>query len=175
MNWRRYWAYFKSVLHHKRCVLIEGLRMGCVPLWMLILHDWDKFLPDEFIPYAKCFYKPDGTKQYMESDAFDEAWLKHQNRNKHHYQYWLLTLDRGETKALMMPLVYMREMIADWHGAGKAYKKPEDGPWTPQDTMDWWNKTKDTKIIHPTTRILIEAELADYIYYTAKGRYRANL
>jgi hypothetical protein len=163
----------KSVLRHKYFVLLEGLKLG-VPLWILICHDWDKFLPDEFVPYARCFYKPDGTKQYVESPAFNEAWLLHQNRNKHHWQYWLLTLDSGETIALMMPKVYRLEMIADWHGAGRAYKKSEDGAWTPMDTVDWWEKTKATKQIHPITRILIEAELADYVFYIAGGKYHAT-
>lgn len=85
---RRHWAYLKYVLRHKWFVLVAGLRLG-VPLWMLILHDWDKFLPDEWFPYARCFYKPDGTKQYDETQEFAHAWMLHQHRNKHHWQWWV--------------------------------------------------------------------------------------
>lgn len=85
---RRYTEYLKYVLRHKWFVFQECLKLG-VPLWIAILHDWDKFLPDEFIPYAKTFYKPDGSKQYIESMDFAHAWMLHQHRNKHHWQYWL--------------------------------------------------------------------------------------
>lgn len=84
----RHWEYLKYVLKHKWFVFVAGLKLG-VPVWMLILHDWDKFLPDEWFPYARTFYKPDGTKQYVESVEFAHAWMLHQHRNKHHWQYWL--------------------------------------------------------------------------------------
>lgn len=85
---KRYLAYLKYVLRHKWFVLIAGVELG-VPLWRLILHDWDKFLPDEFLPYARAFYAPDGSRWYKPTTAFDWAWMKHQHRNKHHWQYWL--------------------------------------------------------------------------------------
>lgn len=84
---RRHWQYLKYVLRHKWFVFKACLQLG-VPLWIAILHDWDKFLPDEWLPYARTFYAPDGTKQYVESVDFARAWMKHQHRNKHHWQYW---------------------------------------------------------------------------------------
>lgn len=86
---RRHWQYARYVLRHKWFVFKACLQLG-VPLWIAILHDWDKFLPDEWFPYARTFYAPDGTKQYQESVDFARAWMKHQHRNKHHWQYWLL-------------------------------------------------------------------------------------
>lgn len=85
---RRHWAYLKAVSRHKWFVFLACLDMG-VPLLSAILHDWDKFMPDEWFAYAKTFYKPDGSKQYVESVDFARAWMKHQRRNKHHWQYWL--------------------------------------------------------------------------------------
>jgi hypothetical protein len=84
----RHWQYLKYVLRHKLFVYQEGRKLG-LPRLMLIIHDWDKFAPDEWFPYARTFYKPDGSKQYTESIEFAEAWMKHQRRNKHHWQYWL--------------------------------------------------------------------------------------
>src|SRR5688572_9099157 len=84
---RRHWAYLKYVLRHKWFVFQECLKLG-VPLWIAIVHDWDTFLPDEWLPYARTFYKPDGSKQYVESIDFALAWKQHQHRNKHHWQYW---------------------------------------------------------------------------------------
>lgn len=85
---KAHWLYLKYVIRHKWFVLLAGIQLR-VPIWILIFHDWDKFLPDEWIPYVHCFYKPDGTKQYVESMDFARAWMLHQHRNKHHWQYWL--------------------------------------------------------------------------------------
>ena len=54
-----------------------------------MFHDWTKFRPSEWFRYAQTFYKPDGSKQYVESPEFAYAWMLHQHRNKHHWQYWL--------------------------------------------------------------------------------------
>ncbi len=146
---KRYTSYLKYVLRHKWFVFLACFEMR-VPIWIAILHDWDKFLPDEFIPYARCFYKPDGSKQYKEA-FLPFAWNHHQKRNKHHWQYWLLTWDRGETVALEMPDLWRREMIADWIGAGKALGKP--------DTLAWYEANKDKMILHPKTHEWVKATL----------------
>ncbi len=80
--------YLKYVLRHKWFVFVNCIKLG-VPIWIAIAHDWDKFLPDEWLPYARCFYATDGSKQYVESVDFAHAWMLHQHRNKHHWQYWL--------------------------------------------------------------------------------------
>jgi hypothetical protein len=80
--------YLKYVMRHKWYVFLACLDMG-VPLLIAIFHDWDKFLPDEWFPYVHTFYAPDGSKQYRESAAFARAWMLHQHRNKHHWQYWI--------------------------------------------------------------------------------------
>lgn len=86
---KRHLAYLKAVVRHKWFVFLACFRFG-VPVWTAILHDWDKFMPDEWLPYARTFYKPDGSKQYVESVEFARACLKHQHRNKHHWQWWLI-------------------------------------------------------------------------------------
>lgn len=39
---KRYWMYFKYVLKHKWLCFLVGRKLN-VPLWCLLLHDWDKF------------------------------------------------------------------------------------------------------------------------------------
>lgn len=119
---KRYLAYLKSVLRHKRFVYEECLKLG-VPRIVAILHDWDKFLPDEFIPYAKCFYKPDGSKQYDEQHMI-EAWMKHQHRNKHHWQYWVKIYD--EFARLRRVLIWDRGDIT-------VFARDEQGKWQDYD------------------------------------------
>lgn len=186
---RRYWQYLKYVLRHKWFVFVAGLKVG-VPVWMLVLHDWDKFMPDEWFPYAKTFYKPNGEKQYNNSDDFAMAWMKHQKRNKHHWQYWLkenglriqarpyLVWDTGKTSWMRplhnplgfedytfeevkdvtwvpdpMPDVFRREMLADWHGAGRAIKGKE------ANTLAWYTANRDKMILHDETRQWFDEQL----------------
>lgn len=144
-------AYLKYVLRHKWFVFLACLKMR-VPIWQAVIHDWDKFLPDEWFPYVHTFYKPDGSKQYIESHAFAAAWNLHQKRNKHHWQFWLLTWDRGETVPLEMPEIPVREMIADWIGAGRAIAGTTD-------PKPWYQKNCDKIRLHPTTRRLVESLL----------------
>lgn len=151
---KAHWLYLKSVCRHKWFVFLACLQTG-VPIWSAILHDWDKFLPDEWFPYVQTSYAPDGSKQYKESPAFARAWNLHQKRNKHHWQYWLLTWDRGVTEALPMPDLARREMLADWIGAGRAYVKD----WTPLEPRKWYQANREKMSLHPETREWIEWQL----------------
>lgn len=146
---RRHWQYLKYVLRHKWFVFAACIRLG-VPVWIALLHDWDKFLPDEWFPYARCFYKPDGSKQYDEKQMV-AAWNAHQKRNKHHWQYWMLTWDRGETECLPMPDVYRLEMLADWIGAGRALGKPN--------TWEWYAANREKMKLHPDTLAWMDREV----------------
>jgi hypothetical protein len=114
-------------------------------MWRALVHDFSKFLPSEWFPYAEAFYLPHGQSRYQESEAFNVAWNNHQKRNKHHWQYWLITWDRGETEPLEMPHDFTREMVADWMGAGRAI----NGRW---EVREWYNKNKDKIKLHPITR-----------------------
>lgn len=209
-------------------MFVECCRLG-IPLRGL-LHDASKLKPSEWMPYANYFYGgpwPDWnqakhqcpgypygrTRQGVESE-FDVAWLHHQKRNKHHWQYWLLVKDGSSNEfniqehgngyelflgrnnrqlamfdksilwkedmvvpetgmndnaylyakeirdrlnkdpiPLPMPDKYIKEMVADWRGAGKAINGFDD-------TANWYQKNKDNMIMHPTTRARVEELLA---------------
>ena len=145
---KRHWNYLKYVLRHKYFV-IKALQKLDFPVIYGLMHDMSKFKPSEWFPYAACFYKPNGDKQYDETEAFNQAWNYHQKSNKHHWQYWFITMDRGESKALQMPQRYIKEMIADWLGAGKAIH----GKW---EVKEWYQKNKDNMVLHPNTRNIVE-------------------
>jgi hypothetical protein len=176
---RKHWRYLKYVARHKWFVLLAGRERG-VGLWQLLVHDWSKFLPDEWGPYAEWFYGYDGGSWYaakamVEKEggwwsgdfradieerkfAFDEAWLRHQHRNPHHWQHWVLREDSGKEKVLLMPEKYRREMLADWMGAGMAI----NGHGLDQalaETRAWYEKTTDGRRLHLATRTLVEGDL----------------
>jgi len=144
-----YLKYIKYLLRHKLYVFCECYKYGIILRG--IFHDFSKFYPDEFIAYARYFYGnyPDWndvkrncpgysykyTKQGVEK-AFDLAWLKHQHRNRHHWQYYLLREDDGGTKVLDIPTDYLYEMVADWKGAGRAITGKND----PEECKKWYIK-----------------------------------
>jgi hypothetical protein len=189
--------YLWYVLCHKWFVLMAGVRLR-VNLLQLITHDWSKFLPSEWGPYAAYFY---GEKNPETKNGFDRAWNHHQNRHPHHWQYWLLTTDNPGTDwritsrdggmsyfglanqdgefcemsrrhdegnedaeslaralnrapvPLEMPECYVREMVADWCGAGRAIT----GKW---EVAEWYTKTRAHIILHPATRVRVEELIA---------------
>ena len=162
---RAHWAYLKYVVRHKWFVFVAGRRVKS-PLWRLIIHDWSKFLPCEWFPYVAQFYgrKPTEdeeritynlgisikTRAEIKAD-FNAAWNHHQKSNKHHWQYWILINDSDEPKIRPqpMPVSYVREMVADWMGAGRAIT----GKW---DVQTWYTDNRDKIILHDHTRRLVE-------------------
>lgn len=155
----KHWRYLKYVLRHKWYVFVECCKLG-IP-WRGIVHDLSKFRRSEWKAYAQYFYgdnnhgltcftiSSDGLSGppwgWKIEDRFDLAWLLHQHRNPHHWQYWLLREDDGGTKCIPMPDQYVREMVADWRGAGKAIHGKDD-------TSAWYAKNKTKIVLHPETR-----------------------
>jgi hypothetical protein len=111
-----------------------------------IMHDLSKFLPSEFIPYAKFFYSKNRTKNYRQSDEddpnFQKGWNHHQKRNKHHWNYWVSVTRKDEIIPVEMPMKYVRQMVADWNGMSRKFGGSTD---------EYFNKNKGSMILHPTT------------------------
>ena len=154
MRLRQHLAYSRYVLRHKWYVF-WACRELHVPLWQALVHDWTKFLPVEWGPYARNFYNPDGSKRTVRDDSgaynptdqelpFQRAWLHHQ-RAKHHWQAWVVLGDAGYLVALPMPSRYVREMVADWCGAGRAIA----GVRYPH---GWYEANQSKMNLHPDTR-----------------------
>ena len=99
----------------------------------LAKHDASKYSKLEFVSYANYFY---GNKEDW-LDDYELAWLHHLKFNPHHWNYWVLypnTKEEGSSSlqigkklnVIEMPEMYVREMLADWMGAGKAITGSED-------------------------------------------------
>jgi hypothetical protein len=167
----KYLKYLSYVIRHKWYVFKACLRWGLI--WRGLVHDLSKFLPSEIVPYANWFRGEYGlsfsptlsdalTKHaiwkldlhYECKRAFDEAWLFHQHRNPHHWQYWLLRKDDGSLQAMEMPDIYVIEMVADWVGAGTALGKP--------DTWAWWKANEEKIHLHLNTKAKVITLLKGY-------------
>lgn len=144
LKFRRHWSYVKYLARHKAFVFLAGLVLR-VSLWRLIIHDWHKFTPFEWRGYVETFYDVNGTKRYVPTSAFDHAWNHHQKVGKHHWQYWVMITDNGQLKPLDMPEKYIREMIADWWGAGRTIT----GKW---DAITWYRKNEAKMMFSDLTR-----------------------
>ena len=74
-----YWKYFCYICNHKWNVGIECLKSGLYT--HALTHDLSKFLPSEFIPYAKFFHFKNRAINYKQSDEsdlnFQQGWCLH--------------------------------------------------------------------------------------------------
>ena len=175
----KYLKYLNYLIRHKWFVLIECYKVGIIWRGIIhdlskLRPSEFFFYADHFYGTQKekscysCFHKiwnsqcefngsgiGDGEqasqcKDYKVIDEqFDYAWLLHQKRNKHHWQWWVLTEDYGIVKVLDMPLKYRLEMLADWRGAGRAQGNK-------MSTKEWYEANKDNMKLHPDTRMWVE-------------------
>lgn len=148
-----YWSYFKYIVEHKINVGIECFKMGL--FIHAITHDLSKFRPSEFFPYAKYFYCGKQNKK-----EFNDAWILHYERNKHHWNYWTYFYPDGnpldgvdlKQEAIEMPLKYVLQMVADWRGMAR---KVGDS------AQEYFNKNKKSMILHPITKERITKHLSE--------------
>lgn len=159
--WQSWLKNLRYILMHKWHVLIAGWRLGGIPLWRLIIHDFSKFMPSEFFAYAAHFFAGDPRKGSMHdpgnSNAFDRAWIHHLHWNPHHHQHWIMIKRDGSLLPLKMPEHFAREMCADWAGAGCAQGKNGRS-----DVCRWYVENAPSIILHPETQMFIQELLASY-------------
>ena len=149
-----YLKYLLYLLEHKKNVGIECIKEG---LYLhAITHDLSKFLPSEFLTYAKFFHSKNRTKKYNTSDETDINFLKgrirHQKRNKHHWNYWVSVTRWDKIEPIPMPMKHVRQMICDWRGMARKF----GGTWT-----EYYQKNKKSFIMHKDTITLIENFIGD--------------
>lgn len=149
--------YALLTVKHKWFVLIGGI--GIARLTDLLVHDLSKFQPSELLWYGRAFcLKPvtraGGDKSPVNRTEKDAkvGWVHHQNRNRHHWEYWI---DRSTGVPQPMPERFVREMVADWIGASRAYngRWPSFRNWA---EWEWYQGNKGRMKLHDATRILLE-------------------
>jgi hypothetical protein len=136
------WRNFLYILDHKINVFIECWKEG---LYIQgITHDLSKLTPKEFLPYTKKFFL-EGKLSPDDEMKWKYAWLNHQHKNKHHWEYWVV--DPRNKLTLPMPRKYLLEMVCDWRSFSRK----------------WGRKVKISKmdlidkiILHPDTKKELE-------------------
>lgn len=151
--------HLKLIIIHKHYAFLACLECG-IPFKGLI-HDLSKFSIYELFPSAK-YYTGDRSPIDNEKDkkGYSYVWLHHRGRNPHHWEYWIDNLSSGGD-ALKIPLKYVKEMICDWVGSGKAYDFENWNYDTPfKKFVSLYNQGKIK--IHLDTYILIFKVLQEY-------------
>lgn len=151
-----------KIITHKHYVFLASIEAG-IPFRGLV-HDLSKFSIIEFFNSAK-YYSGNRSPIDNEKDVkgYSYAWLHHRGRNPHHWEYWIDNLSSGG-EALKIPITYVKEMICDWIGAGKAYDFENWGYNTPFNRFNHLYNSGKIKI-HIDTYKYIFNVLSEY----AKG------
>ena len=108
----------------------------------IMMHDHSKYDDEEFDAYCNYFYPSEGFPK--DEEAFDKAWLRHQNMNPHHWQHWVLIRDSGDFVPQDMPLEEVCNMLCDWHSFSS-----KDNNST---AYNWYEENKDKMILSDRTR-----------------------
>ncbi|MCP4990916.1 MAG: hypothetical protein GY928_34195 [Colwellia sp.] len=150
--------YLWATIKHKWFVFLACFKVGNIPIWRSLIHDWSKFTPSELQHYQRQFFGDKG-----DPIGYNKAWHHHIVNNPHHWNHWLVSGDywnesRGAINgAIEMPETYVREMVADWMGAGRAYK----GIW---DMSKWLSENLHKVTLHPKSQRYLEGVLLDVGY-----------
>lgn len=166
---KRNLQYARYLARHKWYVYQAG-RITGTPLWRLIIHDWTKLLPSEWTGYRDYFYPSTKANEKFLSrmkikDRYFTAWNAHLRRNAHHWQYWVTSNDDGTYTTIEIPEQFVREMVADWCGAGRAIT----GKW---DAIEWFAKNERKMKINEETRKLV-VQMLDKAMFVLTGPVHA--
>ena len=164
-EWGNLQGHLKTITRHKievgkLCFKVGLYRQG-------LCHDLSKYSPTELITGAR-YYQ--GTRSpntaEREDRGFSEAWLHHQGRNRHHFEYWIdpLCEDTGQViKPAPMPMRYVVEMFCDRVAACKVY---QGDAYTCASPLAYYERNRDKIIIHPDSRAVLEGLLE---YFAEQG------
>jgi hypothetical protein len=155
--------YIALTIRHKIFVFRAGIATK-TPLIQLFMHDLSKFMASELPHYSRQFF---GDR--ADPKGFEQAWLHHQNHNQHHWEYWIPrkahSQCNGDTQndvPLMMPERFVREMVADWLGASRAYS----GCWPKSlEQWTWLQESRPKMRMHPATERMVDDVLNNYFLY----------
>lgn len=154
-------GHFITVMTHRYYVRKFCFKCGLYKQGLL--HDLSKYSLTEFWGSVKYFT---GNRSPIDNEkdvkGYSLTWFHHKGRNSHHWEYWIDNIDTRENTPARIPYKYVIEMICDWLGSGITYSKKKPDYNAPYDVpLDFYNKSKDSRIFHPDTQELIELFLGE--------------
>lgn len=156
---KQFFGHFRTITRHRHKVIANCARAGI--LWQGLRHDLSKYSPAEFFPgvrYYQGYRSP--IEQERETTGMSAAWMHHQGRNCHHFEYWKdYNLKTHKIEPVEMPLRFVKEMICDRIAASKVYYGDK---YTDETPLNYLKTAKHLRTIHPQTDALLE-ELLTYL------------
>ncbi len=149
-------GHFRTITKHRHKVIYHCFRVG-IP-WRGLMHDLSKYSPTEFWEGAK-YYQ--GTRSpneaAREAHGHSKAWLHHQGRNRHHFEYWYEYKQGTHGRVpVKMPFVFVLEMFCDRVAASKTYQGKN---YTDRHPLDYFLRAKPWRVIDQETSDLLEGWL----------------
>lgn len=153
MSFKQAVKHFRTITKHRHKVIAHCAKVGI--FWQGLRHDLSKYSLAEFIPSAR-YYQGNRSPNEGERAAYgySKAWLHHKGRNRHHFEYWVdYNPKTRRQEPVKMPLRFVAEMFCDRVAASKIYqgKNYSDGC-----ALDYFERAKGRRIIHPETSDLLE-------------------
>ena len=145
--------HFVTITRHRHLVIRHCYHCGI--LWQGLRHDLSKYSPTEFLEGIR-YYRPDRSPNMgaREANGYSRAWLHHQGRNKHHFEYWVdYSMKSKRKEPVQMPVRYVVEMLCDRIAASKIYFDKEYDDTKP---YQYFDKARKRRYMHPTTSAMLE-------------------
>lgn len=141
-------GHFVTITKHRNQVIKHCAKAGI--LWQGLRHDLSKYSPIEFFPGVKYYTGKRSPNEGERAEyGYSLAWMHHKGRNKHHFEYWLdYNVKTSRNEPVEMPYKYVAEMFCDRLAASKVYNGKS---YKQTDPLDYFNKRKSHRIIHPKT------------------------
>ena len=149
------WKHFCTITRHRHQVIRNCYHAGI--LWQGLRHDLSKYSPTEFIPGAK-YYQGNRSPnaEEREVNGYSVAWMHHQGRNKHHFEYWtdVSTAENNwKIVGVKMPVNYLAEMVMDRIAASKIYQGKN---YTDAAPYTYFSRNKEYIVMHPETKACLD-------------------
>lgn len=148
--------HFITITKHRHAVIRNCFKAGIG--WQGLGHDLSKYSLTEFIPSAR-FYTGKGspTEGERQTYGYSAAWMHHQGRNRHHFEYWYdYHPETRKMSPVKMPARYTTEMFCDRIAASKIYMKER---YTDASPLGYFEHGKGRYMMHPETARELEALL----------------
>ena len=147
--------HFCTITKHRHLVIKYCFMAGIG--WQGLFHDLSKYTPTEFMEGARFFAgdksPTEGARREL---GFSRAWVHHQGRNKHHFEYWRYSPKTRRIEPVKMPLRYVKEMFCDRVAAGHVYLGKN---YTDDNPIQYFQRGIAKTLMHPETAELLEGWL----------------
>ncbi len=146
-------GHFITITKHRHMVIRHCFKAGIG--FGGLFHDLSKYSITELRVGAKYYTGYRSPNDIERRDiGYSTAWLHHQGRNKHHFEYWRdYDISTHLIAPIKMPMRYAKEMFCDRVAASKIYMGEK---YTQTHPLEYYRKGRANQIAHPETMALLE-------------------